>query len=272
MAVITICRGTKSGGERMAECLAEHLGYPIIGREIVRDAAEELGVSVEKLEEKIGGPPGLWDRFTSWRRLYIIAVQAELAQRVAGGNLVYHGIAGSMILRDAPCSLCLRLIAPMERRVQVVVDETGLTPAMAERYVREVDEARARWVRVMYGEDIADPALYDMVIKLDTLTIEGACRLTAAAVDRPEFTVDDEARARLRDFRIACQVRLALARDPELRSLDLDAKATDGVVKVTGQAPVLKSGRMGDTIAEIAQSVPDVAGILLEVEWFDPYP
>jgi hypothetical protein len=206
------------------------------------------------------------------RRVYSVAVQAALAEHAANGNLVYHGLAGGFLLRDAPCTLCLRLIAPAERRIRAVMADTGMDAGMAERYIREVDESRERWVKVMYGEDVADPSLYDLVINLETITIDGACALTRAAASHAQFTLDGAVRRDLEDFRLACRVRLALAEEPDLRSLDLDARVERGVVSVRGRAPVLASGRMGETMARISRSVPGVEDVRLEVEWYDPYP
>jgi cytidylate kinase len=272
MAIVCICRGTKSGGRAMAECLAARLGYPVLGREVVQEAALELGVSAEALEEKMGDRPTVWSRFSSMRRAYVVAVQAALAERAAGGNLVYHGLAGGLLLRGLPGLFCLRLIAPLERRIQAVTDEFGMGAVEAERYIRDLDESRARWVKVMYGEDILDPALYDLVINLESVGVDGACALTARAVEQPEFTLTDWVRDRLDDFALSCRVKLALAGDADLRSMELDADAHGSVVVVTGQAPLRKGGRTGNRIHELARKVPGVHEVRIKVEWFDPYP
>jgi len=272
MAIVCICRGTKSGGRAVAECLAERLGYPILGREVVQEAAAKLGVPAASLEEKLGDKPSLWGRFSSMRRAYIVAVQAALAERAVGGNLVYHGLTGGLLMRGAPAVFCLRLIAPLENRVRVVREETGMTAAEARAYIREVDAARTRWVEVMYGEDVMDPALYDLVINLATLDVEGACAIVARALDAPEMAVTDAMRARLEDFSLACQVKLALAGDTELRALELGAEAEEGVVAISGEAPLRKSGRTGERIVELARAVPGVRQVRLKIEWFDPYP
>ena len=57
MAIITICRGTKSGGKALAKCVAERLGYPMVGREVLQDAAAELGVRPEDVGEKLEERP-----------------------------------------------------------------------------------------------------------------------------------------------------------------------------------------------------------------------
>ena len=272
MAVVCICRGSKSGGKAMAECLAARLGYPILGREVAQEAALQLGVSARTLEEKMGDRPTVWGRFSTMRRTYVTAVQSALAERAAYGHLVYHGLAGGLLLRGLPGLLCLRLIAPITTRVKAVMDEYGMEADEAERYIGEQDEARARWVKVMYGEDILDPALYDLVINLENMTVEGACALTARAVRRPEFTLTDGMRDRLDDFRLSCHVRLALAGDPDLRSLELDAEAHGGVVVVTGSAPLRMSNRTGNRIHKLARSVLGIHEVRMKVDWFDPYP
>jgi cytidylate kinase len=272
MAIITICRGTKSGGQALAECVAEWLGYPVVGREIVQVAAADLGVSEESLTRKFERAPKLWDRQAASRRAYIVAVQATLAEHVARGDLVYHGLAGQVLLRGLPAVLRTRLIAPLEVRLRVLTETEGMERNAAERHIRQVDAARARWVKMMYGEHIEDPALYDMVINLATMSIPAACALVAVTVEQPEFTVTDEVRAQLENFRLACRVKLALVTAPDTRGLPLDVEAHAGTVEVSGSAPLLSSGETGDRLVQIARSVPGVREVRLKVQWFDPYP
>jgi cytidylate kinase len=272
MAIICICRGSKSGGKALAECLARRLDYPILGREVVQEAAEKLGVPAGLLAEKMGDRPSLWGRFSSMRRAYIVAVQAALAERARFGNLVYHGLSGGLLMRGAPGLFCIRLIAPLEQRIRTVSDETGMTRDEARRYIRDVDESRARWVQVMYGKDIMDPALYDLVVNLETLAVESACAIVSRAVSGPEFAVSDPMLRTLADFHLACQVKVALAGDPELRSLELQAEADGDTVAISGEAPLQTSGRTGKRIVALAQQVPGVRKVRLKVEWFDPYP
>jgi cytidylate kinase len=256
----------------MAECLADRLSYPLLGREVVQAAAAELGVPAQLVEEKMQNRPSLWDRFSSMRWTYIVAVQAALWEKAVAGNLVYHGLAGGLLLRGAPCLLCLRLIAPMDRRIQSVMAESGMDAAMADRFIRDIDESRARWVKALYGEDIMDPALYDLVINLETLTVGGACALTASVIEQPGFELSDGVRASLEDLRLASRVKLSLVADPELRPLKLDARADRGVVSIFGQVPLRQGGRTGDRIAERARSIAGVEKVRLQVEWYDPYP
>ena len=63
MSVITISRGTDSGGKMMAECLAARLGYRCIDRGMIVEKAAVYGISQDELREALLKPPGFLDRF-----------------------------------------------------------------------------------------------------------------------------------------------------------------------------------------------------------------
>lgn len=272
MAVIAICRGTRTYATQLAECLARELDYPILDEEVVRDAAARLGVSVEDLQERMGDRPSLWEPFSSMRRTHLLALQEALAERVVEGDLVYHGLTGGLLLNDLPALLTVRCVAPMAMRIRAVVQSTDMEWGTAERYIRDLDAARSRWVKVIHGQDVADPGLYDVVVNLENLTIDAACTMVTGMLRQPEFETTPEVRSALRDFLTASRVRLALVEDGGLRGLELDARAEDGDVTVTGTVPARASGKTGDRIAAAARSVPGVENVNLRVEWFDPYP
>lgn len=272
MAIVSICRGTRSGGEALARCISEKLGYPILGREVLQEAAAQLGVPADDLVEKMEDRPRFLDRYATLRKTYIAAVQARLAEAAAGGTLVYHGLAGGFLLKDVPGVLCVRLIAPLEMRIQALNEAHGMDEASAEAYIREMDEARARWVRGMYGVDILDPVNYDLVLNLGTFSVQEACSIVTAAVARPEFKLTEARLRDLEDFRLASLARLALLDDMGTQTLDLTARATRGVVEIHGQAPMLKTGEVGNRITEIVRGIEGVKEVVLEIEWFDPYP
>lgn len=272
MAIIAICRGTKAYGTEMAQCLAARLDYPVLGEEVIQDAAENLGVSVKDLKNRLTSRPKLWDSFSTLRRTYLLALRAALAERVVDGNLVYHGLTGGLLLDDLPATLTLRCIAPLGMRVRAVMRDAGMEWAEAERYVRDIDAARARWVRAIHDKEVCDPGLYDLVVSLESLTVDAACGMVAAMIGESEFELTDEVRTRFTDFRTASRVLLALHQNEKLQGLELEVDAAGGQVVITGTAPVRSSGKVGDRIAETARTVPGVEDVTLKVDWFDPYP
>jgi len=274
--VITISRGSMSGGQALAQCLGDALQIPCVGREILVEAAHKLGVSEDVLASKLERSPGLWDRLTSERRAYVTAVQAALAEHVASGNLVYHGYAGHLLLARVPGVLRVRLIAPLEMRVRAVVERQGLDRAAAEAYIRKVDEGRVRWTRMIYGVDLRDPSLYDLVINLENMSVKSACATVVEVVRQPEYIVTPEILRKLADFALACRVRMALAASPTARGLDLEVAAADGVVTVGGEVPepimlTRASTRWEQELLGVVREVPGVKDVRLAVEPVSAY-
>jgi len=210
VAIITISRGTMSGGQAVAECLAERLGYPSVGREVLLAAARTLGATEETVLRKLQTPPGPLDRLTGERERYVIATQAALAEHCVSGRLVYHGLAGQLLLRDVPGVLRVRLIAPLAMRVQALLSRHAhTTHAAAERYIRSVDRQRRRWVRRMYGVELTDPTLYELTINLECITLATACEMIAELAAQPHYGVTPDIRGRLEAFAQECRARVA---------------------------------------------------------------
>lgn len=212
MPIITISRGTLSGGRKTAECLAETLGYPSVGREILQEAAEKTGVSAADLSETLEAPPSLFARLTEDRRKYLLAVQTALAEYSVTGDLVYHGLAGQFLLRDLPGVLAVRLVAPLEMRIQALMSaHHRMSRKTAEEFIQNVDDERRRWVRLMYSADVEDASLYDLTVNLESISLETACVVIAEAAKQPQYEVTADVKRRLADFARDCRERLLQA-------------------------------------------------------------
>ena len=82
MSVITISRGSFSGGKMLGECLADSLGYRCIDRDVIVERAAAYGVPQEDLRDAMSRPPSFWDRFRHRKYLYLTLIQAALTEEV----------------------------------------------------------------------------------------------------------------------------------------------------------------------------------------------
>ncbi len=264
-----------SGGEALATLLARDLGCPVLGREVVLEAAAAIGVPEETLGQKFERSPGLWGRLTSDRRVYVVAVQAALAEHAATGRLVYHGLAGHLLLKGVPAVLRARLIAPLEMRVRTVMERQGLGRSAAVEYIENVDEDRVRWTRFIYGVDWRDPAHYDLVVNLENISIPAAGEIIARAASRVEYAITPPVLKALADFRLACRVKVALAVNPQTRGIDLKVRADGGALTVEGDLPAAgmltrASRRDEEEVLRTAREVPGVVDVALDLRRYDP--
>ena len=238
MAIVTISRGSMSGGEAFATCLASRLGYPVLGREVLVAAAARLGVTEDVLREKIQTSAGLYERLTTDRHIYLVALQSALADQCVSGNLIYHGHAGHFLLKDVPNVLRVRLIAPMAMRVRTVMEQQGLSPEAAQEYIRFVDQERIEWTKFVYGVDWRDPRNYDIIVNLKRVSLASACAMVAGMLQTPAYSNTEEVKKKLRDFALACRVKVALVAKPICQSCVFDVQADDGAVVVSWKRTV----------------------------------
>jgi len=169
MAIITISRGTFSGGLMLAEDLAEKLGYKDIGREeIIETASKKYGIPEEKLFNAVVKGPSAFQRFTYEREQYLAYFQAVLCEHAKPDNMVYHGNTGHFLLKGVPHVLRVRIVAPMELRIKFVMDRQELSRHDAIKYIEKVDKQRIKWTKFLYGVDWRSPELYDIVFNLET--------------------------------------------------------------------------------------------------------
>jgi cytidylate kinase len=256
--IITISRGSFSGGAVVAECVAEQLGYRLVSREILAAAAARNGVAESRLAEAIERAPGLWERLGHDRRLYLAYIREALLDVAVEDNIVYHGHAGHLLLRGISHVLRVRLVAPMPFRTSAVMERLHMSRDQAEAYVHHVDEERARWTRFLYGIDWNSPLLYDLVINLESMGVPGACAVVRATAALPAYQVTDVSRRVVRDLALACRVEAALARDPSTARLECEATADGGAVTLRGNA---RDGETVEAATKLAARVPNVGSV-----------
>jgi len=270
MAIITISRGTMSGGEALAGSLSERLGWPAVGREVIKEAASTFNLSENLLAEQLDKMPGLFRKYASEKRLYMMALQSALIERALKGNFIYHGLAGHLLLKDMPQVLKIRLIAPMEYRIRQLVEKKQMSREDASNHIRQVDRQRREWTRWLYDVDWSDPALYDAVFNLGSLPLALIAELICQTVEAPVFQDTQEHREALRQFHLANQVRMSLARNDRTHGSELEVTAKDSRVRVTGE--VLTGGLFGsglnsanNAIRKTAMEVPGVEAVEVDV-------
>jgi len=235
MSIVTISRGTFSGGKMLAESLAASLGFRCVDRDVIVEKAAATGVSQDELRDALQKPPSFLDRFGHKKYTYLTLIQAALAEEVKEGKVVYHGNAGHLLLKGGGPVLRVRIIAPLEFR------------------------ERQKWTHYLYGVNWGDPSLYDIVINLEFIDIAEACDIASGIVRRQRcFEFGAECRRAAEDFALACRVKASLALDRATRHLEFDVTAEDGTVTVQGR---LSRPEEAATVRELVLKVQGVTEV-----------
>lgn len=206
MAAITISRQYGSGGREVAGLLCERLGYRYFDKELMAQLGDELGLPPEQivdlpdhrhrtqslLERLFAsainplGDPASWTlpaRLEAQQRTTVQTFQSLIQAAHAQGNVVVMGRGGQVVLRDAPDVLHVRLVAPIEQRVERVQRREELSEAEARARIVERDEASLDYLKRYYDCDPDEPLIYHLVLNLGKLSTADACDLIVKALD-----------------------------------------------------------------------------------------
>ena len=210
MSIIIISRGCYQRGSEVAQKAAAELGYKCISREVLLEASELFDIPELKLTHAIQDAPSLLDRFSRDKKKYVAFIRTALLREAQWGNIVYHGFAGHFFLQGMPAVLKVRVFADMEERVKDEMEREDVSAERARQTVIKDDEERRAWALSLYGMDTSDPALYDMLLHIGTLTVDDAVRIIAETATLPSFQTTPESKRLLNDRVLASQVEALL--------------------------------------------------------------
>ena len=263
MAIITISRGTMSGGKKLAHMLCKKLNYKCISREIIIKAADDYGIEEYKLFEAINKSPTLLHKLTFEREKYLAYIQASICEYAKDDNLIYHGHAGHFLLKGIKHVLKLRIIRDLSIRIKEAMERHNYSQKEAEEYINKVDNERVKWTKFLYAEDWTSSILYDIVINATTLSIENSINAIARLAKSPSFQTTTESQKAMNELLISSRVRAALAQIPQIQLGYLDIKSDNGKVTINGRA---KSQKIVDSIFKVSGGVTGVNEIIMNVD------
>jgi cytidylate kinase len=181
--VLTVNREFGSGGGRIAETIAERLGWKLLDRDIIDAIAYAAHVDkkvVRHYDEHVDS----WLRRINQQAMRSAALAAglqlgensvfdaeemvKLSQKIiekayTDGNCVIVGRGSQCVLQHKPDVFHAFVYAPYKERIQRLYErlEKG---ANAESRLRTVDEERAKYLQQYYGKCWTNPHLYDLMI------------------------------------------------------------------------------------------------------------
>lgn len=258
MAIITISRGSFSGGKMLAEEVGKVLNYRVLSREVLISGAKKYGVSQDKLAEALETPPKFWDRFKHERRLYLSVIQAALCDEVIDNRVVYHGHAGHLLLKGLFPVIKVRVVAPVEFRLKLLMKTRSMKENEALRYIHKKDEERIRWTKFLYGMDWHDLSLYDIMINLENVEMDCAVDILMKLAGKKDSKMNEEYWQQLTDHCLNSHVRAALALNEATAAAEIDVSVKNGVVYLTG---TVANEILVEKIIAQAQEVPGVKEI-----------
>jgi len=187
---VTISRERGSGGSSIAGLVADHLGFVLFDSQIVDHVARSANVDravVEHMDEQSRHRIEEWtQRVLRHRKFSTQVYLSHLAKTISAvgdkGQAVVIGRGAHLLLSVERC-FRVRVIAPLEIRIQRLSAKSSIGILEAETIIAETDRQRAKFIQENFGQSDSDPLLFDLVINTGQIALETAGELVVRAVE-----------------------------------------------------------------------------------------
>ena len=263
MSIICISRGSYYQGREVAHKVSEKLGYQGVSRDSLLESSDEFDIVEIKLMRNIQHATQILERYSFGRERYINFISAAILRHLKNDNYVYHGIAGHYFLPGVKHSLKIRIIADLDERVQNEARRQNISLDQARKELKHDDEERQKWALFLYGIDIVDPSLYDMVINVSSMGVDEAASMVAEAAQLPCYQADEDSLRKVDDLALAAEIRSALFDFP-LAVVNVN----EGKAYISVKAPEDHTSAIKGRIEEAIEDISSLASAEIRV---DPY-
>jgi hypothetical protein len=258
MAVIFISRGTMSGVHLLVDCLSARTGIRCTSHEDLQDVVNRHGELAKRILERLENATAAYDLFSELRWPYLVLMRNALLEELRQDNVVYHGYSGHLLLPPIRHFVRLRIEAPLDLRVTMTMTRLGCDEKAAREHITEADAYRVKWARFMYGRDIRNTLLYDLVLNLGHMSMEAACGIIERLLAEDDFQASPESRAEVERLYLATSVEVALITDPRTQAYEISAEVMDEGINLSG--PYLDETDLG-AVKEVVGALPWVKNV-----------
>jgi CheY-like chemotaxis protein/cytidylate kinase len=263
MSVISVSSGSYCNGPDVIQKLVDHTGYRLVDDAAVAASAAAIsGLSEAKVARAFASRISVFNSFTHEKERSIAHLKLALAELLSADGLIVSGLMSFLVPKKISHALRVCLIADLKYRSTESARRDHVDAKEAVKLIRKEDENTALWVAGVSGvNDPWAPALHDIVIPMDKMTVDEATDLILRHFGRDVVRPNETSRQAAADFLLAAKVEVALAKEGH----NIQADADNGAVELTINKHVLMLGRLEEELKSIAEKVPGVRSITTRV-------
>jgi cytidylate kinase len=205
--------------------------------------------------------PSFWERLNEERRRYASVLRRATTQLAEEGDVVIVGLGGGQLLKGLSNVLRLQVIAPMDVRLERVMergfdDVAGpLSRERARDLIRKSDRDISGYMRYLFNIDWLESNHWDLVINTGRFSVSEAVEIVAAIVDSGMLEPSALDNQRLANLALASRVEATVLGDPTVWANGLKVVAQDGRVRIEGEV-ITEEDR--EAVEQIVRSIDGV--------------
>ena len=227
MAILTIARKYGSGGREIGQAIAQQLNYDYIDRRRILDDMRAEGKQWEERAKFFDeNYPNIWERYDWSFRGFVALNQSYFLKYALKDKAVIMGRGGNFLLKGIPYVLRVRVIAPIEKRIEKVMEREGVNSETARLLIEKTDSEMAGVIYLIYGKDWDNPAEYEMVFNTGIQTPDEIITTIKNGLLEKEKFNTEKARKILQLRALAAKIKAEIATNPQysISVLDVDPK------------------------------------------------
>lgn len=253
MPVIAMNHEMGSQGMFVAEGLAAQLGLSMVHHEVVDYVAEKMHARKSTVRRFLEGKAGMLERWSTDESSLAVYKAEEILDLAAKGNVLIRGWGATYLLRRIPHVVCVRVCAPVERRVKLLMERLDTDEEFAREEIRRSDTAHVANMQHQFGVTWGDPLLYDIVLNTERVSIASCIEQVKLLAKRPEFQETAASRAQLEILTLEYHIRSALQSNPATAEVEITINVDDGKIVLQGIVLSEEEKRAtGETTAKVA--------------------
>jgi len=258
MAILTISRQFGSGGRELGLAVSDELGYRYIDRAKILEDIRQAGEQWEKWSETLDEhSPTVWEKYDWSFRGFGALMQNAILREALKDNVVIMGRGGNFLLKDIPYALRIRVVAPMDERIDRIMARESVDKETAHWLSERTDRERSSLIHVLYGRDVNDPAEYDRVYDTGTSTLEEIVTLVTNALSEKDKFFTETAQKLLLWKARAAKIKAELLTDQSLLIpvLDVYPEGEELILRGVTHSPA-EHKKIEDKARSIAGGIP----------------
>lgn len=259
-----------SQGKDIALGLADRLRLPVVHHNLVEhDLSEKMHIPESDVHRHLEGKTSLLDRWKFPSRDLANMTACEVYELAEHGNVIIRGWGSAQLLHSVDHVLCVRVCAPLARRVETLMERLDIDDEdYARKEIINNDTAHGHLLKRMTHGDWQNPDNYDLIINTARVPVEEGVDLIEHTLQLPSFQETDASLKYLTACRIEAQLRTTMLSDASMKA---DAAVINFEVHPQTHKVVLSGGvrnrstreRMLDTARSLGGVSEVVNNILL---------
>jgi cytidylate kinase len=263
MTVIAMTREIGSLGTDVATEVAKELGLKIVHSEIVANQiAERMGIEESAVQRYVDGSASLLERWLFNRRKLSRYTSEEILRLAQQGNVLIRGWGAATLLRDMPQVICVRVCAPMDFRVGIMMEKMGIKdPNAVRQEIERFDAAHTRVIRGSFNvEREDDPLLYHLVLNSERLPVDACVKAICEMARHSRFQDHTTTQSVLSNKLLEAKINSALGDEigSSMAPTGVTVSVDNGKVTLVATS---SSGRLRARAEKVAARIPGVCAI-----------